>query len=67
MTLPPMGKEGNQQDREVKRFEAEEDTEKEEVVEYEMELIDSVLCIQLFCIDEKYEMRSVCYVSCWTF
>lgn len=63
MTLPPMEKEGHLDKEEKKQEEniahAEEEIEKEEKIEYESDPVDSCLCIQLFCIEEKYEMRYV--------
>ena len=65
MTLPSMEREGQQEKQETK----DDDTaarsskgeyarsDKEANVTFETELVHSALCIQLFCIDEKYEMR----------
>jgi len=67
MTLPSMEREGQQEKQETK----DDDTaarsskgeyarsDKEANVTFETELVHSALCIQLFCIDEKYEMRSL--------
>ena len=65
MTLPSMEREGQQEKQERKDDDRAAQSskgeyarsDKEANASFETELVHSALCIQLFCIDEKYEMR----------
>ena len=57
------------QDEAVAQTSADDHAEKEEkvVIEYESDPVDSALCIQLFCIEEKFEMRFVLIMPSYVF
>ena len=72
MTLPSTEKEGQQEKQGKQEDETSLRAKNEDIVDNEdksrateeSELVDGAVCIQLFCIEEKYEMRFDIFVIC---